>query len=498
MPLHFPSPAEVFKYGLDNRIVEWRPNQVDALMWAAKQGSRFLIINAPTGSGKTLIGAGIAEQRGDSWSYLVATNALQEQVSATFNDAFEQVKGRSHFPCWIDPDIDASEGICVMGESCEYDDGGKDKRAEDMCPYYEQVQHGRDDSCIVNYPMSLKVPSLVKKDLLICDEAHGIEEQLINTMEVTLTHSAYRRYGGLFKRGSPFEVIKRWCEEMYEAIPHTGAATIAEFKARDNVRKAMRIREDWLINWGEWGVRLSPLMGWEFADELWGDASTVILMSATMLGMEYIADSLALPPGSWAYLDMPSTFPVENRPIYYQPVVRMNYRKGKDPVALQKMQDGIDDVIERYVRERKPWGLIHAVSNARRDEILTRSRWRAIMVTDDAEHARRVAKKQPSVLVAANRMEGWDGADDLCRFIIMPKIPFPSLGDPRVRARMDADARSYDYATLVQVVQGVGRGVRSETDSCDTWILDGAWAPLYARRREWLPDAFQSAYQHVR
>jgi Rad3-related DNA helicase len=160
------------------------------------------------------------------------------------------------------------------------------------------------------------------------------------------------------------------------------------------------------------------------------------------------------------------------------------------------MQEAIDRLIEYYCLNGAPSGIIHAVSNKYRDQILTSSRFRGIMRTLPAEHESAVKRGEASVLVAANLAEGYDGIDGLCRFILMPKVPFPNLGDKRTKIRMQEDARSFDHKALVAVVQGAGRGVRHRGDFADTWILDGNWAQLRARRHDWLPDAFTSAYHH--
>lgn len=369
-----------------------------------------------------------------------------------------------------------------------------------MCGFYEQLTRGqRNSRVILNYLMALNYPSLTKRVSLICDEAHGLEHALVTSKTVTLKHGVWKRYGGLFKHNAPEERVTAWAKDMMEQLdPEQNGYRFLS----NALRKTGGYRSDWVQDWDEHGVTLSPMWGLEYGENLWGPpgegAETVVLMSATLLAPEYVAEKLALQPGSYDYLDLPSTFPVENRPIYYAPVLSMNFQASRDHIALNKMVEYIDTLIEQYVRKQLPWGLIHTVSNRLQNDILTRSRWRAIMVVSDVEHAQRVRKDQPSVLVAANRLEGWDGVGNLCRFIIMPKVPFPPWYDARVKARREKDARDYDYDTIVSVVQGVGRGVRSDTDTCDTWIIDGSWKRLYDTRRAWLPDAFTDAYQPVR
>jgi len=214
------------------------------------------------------------------------------------------------------------------------------------------------------------------------------------------------------------------------------------------------------------------------------------------MGAEFIASMLGLPDDSWAYLDLPSTFDHTHRPVNYSPVMRMNAKTMATEEGRRPMQNAIDHIISWYLQRGTQAGVVHTVSNKYRDNVLTESRFRAIMTSSVEEHENRVHNEEASVLVAANVAEGWDGVDKLCRFVIMPKVPFPYLGDPRVAARKEADGRTFDHAALVGVVQGAGRGVRHKEDYADTWILDQSWGFLHKRRKSWLPKAFLDSYHH--
>jgi Rad3-related DNA helicase len=273
---------------------------------------------------------------------------------------------------------------------------------------------------------------------------------------------------------------------------------------------------DWIVTEDKFGYHFQPVWGAPFVmlnlmghetpppnADLFERAAVrhsgvrkTLFTSATLMGAEYIAETLGLPDGSWAYLDLPSTFPVANRPINFSPVDGMNATKLSTPEGRAKMQRAIDSVIEYYVLNGRNTGVVHSVSNKYRDIILTESRWQGIMTSDRDEHESNVKSGKASILVAANVTEGWDGYDDLCRFVIMPKVPFPSLGDKRTVVRKDEDQRSYDHRALVSVVQGAGRGVRHREDYGDCWILDRNWRMLMGRRGDWLPEAFTSAYHH--
>jgi Rad3-related DNA helicase len=222
----------------------------------------------------------------------------------------------------------------------------------------------------------------------------------------------------------------------------------------------------------------------------------VMMMSATLLAPDLMERTLGLPAGSYAYLDLDSPFPVKNRPINYSPTMRMNKESMATAAGRAPMTNKMDKLIDHYLLTGRKCGIIHAVSRRYRDSIIAESRWSSIMTSDPLEHARRSGAGGTSVLVSDNIIDGWDGIDNLCRFVLMPKVPYPNLGDRNVKLRQQKDPRSYDYSAMVSIVQGVGRGVRHETDKAENWILDESWEGLYRRRGTWLPKAFLSAYHH--
>jgi Rad3-related DNA helicase len=82
------------------------------------------------------------------------------------------------------------------------------------------------------------------------------------------------------------------------------------------------------------------------------------------------------------------------------------------------------------------------------------------------------ARTNASVLLTPTMWEGVDLRDDLCRFIIIAKTPYPSLADKRTKVKAKRDKEWYYSVTLMRLIQGCGRGVRHEKDYCITYILD--------------------------
>jgi Rad3-related DNA helicase len=91
--------------------------------------------------------------------------------------------------------------------------------------------------------------------------------------------------------------------------------------------------------------------------------------------------------------------------------------------------------------------------------------------------------------------EGIDLAEDLARWQVLCKIPYPYLGDPQVARRMELDPGWYDWRTCLSVVQAYGRSVRSEDDFAVTYLLDADFPSYLRRQRERLPQWFLEAFQ---
>ena len=84
-----------------------------------------------------------------------------------------------------------------------------------------------------------------------------------------------------------------------------------------------------------------------------------------------------------------------------------------------------------------------------------------------------------SVLIGPSLFEGIDLPDDLCRFIIIMKVPYPCLGDELVQRKIELFPTWYNSQTSNYIIQGIGRGVRNKTDWSHTYILDGCFSYLY-------------------
>jgi Rad3-related DNA helicase len=95
---------------------------------------------------------------------------------------------------------------------------------------------------------------------------------------------------------------------------------------------------------------------------------------------------------------------------------------------------------------------------------------------------------------------GLDLKDDLSRFQIITKVPYPSLGDRWIDEKRKRSEQWYTWQTALRLVQGYGRSIRSKDDWATTYVLDSAFGPFVRRNKNILPDWFTYAIQpdHLR
>ena len=100
----------------------------------------------------------------------------------------------------------------------------------------------------------------------------------------------------------------------------------------------------------------------------------------------------------------------------------------------------------------------------------------------------------PKILISPSVMEGLDLKDDKGRFAIICKVPYPNLTDAWIKKRMNLSGTWYSIQTLIGIIQGAGRTVRSADDFGHCYILDSNFSNLYNRNKSLIPKWWKDAY----
>ena len=102
-----------------------------------------------------------------------------------------------------------------------------------------------------------------------------------------------------------------------------------------------------------------------------------------------------------------------------------------------------------------------------------------------------------TILIGPSLSEGVDLPGDLCRFIIILKVPYASLADKLVKAKMNLFPDWYKSDASNNIIQGIGRGNRSKDDWCITYIVDGCFEQLYNVTKEQYPKELQNRIKFI-
>jgi Rad3-related DNA helicase len=192
---------------------------------------------------------------------------------------------------------------------------------------------------------------------------------------------------------------------------------------------------------------------------------------------------------------VPSSFPPERRPIYVHSIAEMT-RKNKD-AAYPLVAEALNKVVARHPDDRI---LVHTVSydlNRYLAGHLAGPRLVTYNSTQEKQRAiDRYVYKDSSVLLAPSLDRGIDLPGNDCRVIVVCKIPFPSLGDKQIAAKLYSEGGQlwYSVKTVRSLVQMTGRGMRSEDDFCESYILDASFmTQIWRRHKNLLPQWWKDA-----
>jgi hypothetical protein len=105
--------------------------------------------------------------------------------------------------------------------------------------------------------------------------------------------------------------------------------------------------------------------------------------------------------------------------------------------------------------------------------------------------------KPNSVLMSPSMMEGVDLFDDLSAFQIILKMPWPSLGDPRIKKKSELSPNWYTNKVWVSIMQASGRSTRHDKDESVTYILDASFPFFFDKWKANLPKWFTERVMFV-
>ena len=527
-------------------IREPQQQAIDFALEAYESGKRFVVLEAGTGVGKSAIGLTIAryltanhsESEASKYQngayFLTTQKILQEQYVKDFGEpagSMCQVMSATNYQCKFHKKQNCAESLRQL--KVEQDKTSKFSRTcSYQCTYKEEKRKFMNSAeSVTNFSYFLAetfyAGKLVPRSLLVIDEAHNTDTELCGFVEISMSE---RFAKSALKMDMPEITTQkqawRWICEEYEPklkshVKHyedmieklnladklkTDFAAIAkQYEMLDkHVCKVHRFQElydeeNWVFNLAEGegrGMRkleFKPIDVSGYAEQiLFKNGKRVLMMSATILNREGFCKMLGITEQDCAFISIPSPFPPENHPIFAYPIAKMS--AGTIDQDLPKLAQAVKAILAQHPNDK---GIVHCHSykilnflknNVRSDRLITHGTEDRIQKLQ--EH---MSSKKATVLLSPSMQEGIDLKDDLSRFQIICKVPYPYLGDKIVKKRMTRWTWWYPLQTAKTIVQSIGRSVRSQNDHAVSYILDADWDRFYSKNEGLFPQSFQKS-----
>ena len=412
-----------------------------------------------------------------------------------------------------------------------------------VCPYYMQkVEALIANSAIMSFAYFILEGraqtdySFGNRDLLVLDEAHSLDQYLISHIDLTvspysLPFKTYEEIGHLLpKEPRSIEELRALTSTILDVVDDNKEGLVqinllGEELTKDQARSGNKL-EGWKMNaerfletsektewvWStDWTsyrgtnyrtLMIQPLYARFFAKEMiWNRANRFIISSATFpppkdfvheVGLDLIFRGSEI-----KHIKVPSTFPVENRPIIDAVNGKLTYKYKEENMgwAIQILEIILDEEEGKNVA-------VHCVSYNNALEIADRldKRFEDRLIIQTPETRRDSleewldGKSGRNIFLSVAYTEGQDWAGDLCEAQVLFKVPYMNISDKRVARRLEKkEWRWYRLEALKQVVQAYGRAVRSPTDKARFYIIDESFIDLLKRTRRDMPDWFVEA-----
>jgi ATP-dependent DNA helicase DinG len=518
-------------------VIDWRPyfplktprpdqeRALDELCQLVESGKRILIAELGTGVGKSAVSAcfnrwlmaretTVPEGYARGGVVLTSQRVLQDQYIRDF--AFSRdLRSAANFKC--DGPMGGTCGETARARKAVGKELAKALECP-ACPYrLAKMDYVTAELGVTNYSYflseSVYAGELPLRQLLILDEAHNVEDEVRRWSTVSVSEEEAHEFKTELPWGAGTQEAIGWLADKFKqnveirlgklstklmaTVNKEGALSKALHKmAEENDRLDKRkCQINRLITYGGEilvssdegrngrSMTFQPFgVGNLAKDLLYSQATACLLMSATILDRKIFAENAGL-PADVPMVQIPTPFKPKAFGVKLRSVGRMSQRDIER--SLPKIPRAVAKILRDNPNDK---GIIHTVSYKVAQELKSLKNPR-LLIQDKAKDREEIllyhlTSKEPTVLVSPAMAEGLDLRDELGRFQVICKIPYPNMGDPVVKKK---GWDWYSWRTVRQLVQAIGRGVRSEGDWTRTYILDECFVDLFERSGYMMP-----------
>lgn len=509
-----------------------RPQQVEILEFvkdSIDKDNKFMMIDAPTGVGKSYAAIMISDwyikeiNKDAKVDILTNTKMLQDQYTEDF-DFIASIKGSNSYWC--------RSNMMNCGDS-KILNKARGKRCG-TCPHsIAQSIYVNERVGLTNYHLmtaySMYSPDILSERgsrLLIVDEAHSFEEVFCDFISSTFSEYTLTKLG-IWEdwMNSDFDnitdirkmseyvsriIIPRLVKNIV-TLTEEAKETRNKKKRADAVSKAdycdksmckynrfIADEKNFNTNWifekdldqnGNIKILVEPIWGNEYLKEMfWNRYDHVIFMSGTIIDPNMLGFLMGLDEGEYTYLALPCPFKKENRPIIYVKFGKMSYYD-----KAETFKTAIPVIKKILEKNKDNKGIIHTGNYQFNEWIRKSIKDKRLLIHDSStrekSYKHHLESEFETVLVSPSMINGIDLKNDLSRFQIILKVPFPNLQSGKIKKKLETKPDWYNWKTLIDILQAYGRSIRNEEDWAETYILDACFdqiltnkVPLYFKQ----------------
>lgn len=503
---------------------------LDDIRAAFEAGNDIVLVRAPTGSGKSLLAraiAGCARRAGEAepgqsiGAYYTTPQVSQLDDVATdpLLDDLSVIRGKGNYSCVL-----PGETTTPVDRAPCARETGFDCPVKHRCPYFS------DRDLAANRPIAAMTLAYFmqtagsevfgQRDVLVIDEAHGLADwaEMYATIELgpdtvpVWDRTPAPEVTGVDGAIEYADTLASVCDRKRHELQREPELNATETAARDRLAELVgdltwfvtdardpESATTWITDQhgGDGSALTIKPMNPEryLTHTVWDRAASFALLSATILNKDAFCRQTGLDPSRVALIDVEHTFPVENRPLFDVTQGKMTYERRDE--TLPKIARLLVRLMQHHSGEK---GIVHCHSYAIAEQLETllsdfgvEERVRSHEREDRDAVLSSWKRDTSTVLLSVKMEEALDLVDDLARWQVLCKAPFPNTRDSRVASRLDDGLWGWYYRNaLGTVIQACGRVVRSPSDYGATYLADDSLLDLFERARSDVPPWFKA------
>lgn len=224
-----------------------------------------------------------------------------------------------------------------------------------------------------------------------------------------------------------------------------------------------------------------------------------IMLSATVGNINDFVDNIGikyLENKDYSFKRIPSTFNFDKSPIIIYPYYKLNWQNKEKMFPI--IRNTVYDICNKFENKK---GIIQTTSYTDALSIYDNAPLNIkcrLLVYNTSTQKDTMLKmhtyRPDSILLGPTLNEGLDLPDDLCRFIIITKVPYLQLNNNFVKRKKEMFKGWYQSTASLKMIQTIGRGVRNENDYCETFVLDGCFLDLIQKTKDQYPDELRNRF----